>query len=61
MYQKEKNNLEEDIVLLELIMGIIWDIQARVIFLKKKIIIIIQYILGIKISKMILNKEIILK
>ena len=61
MYQKEKNNLEGDIVLLELIMGIIWDIQARVIFLKKKIIIIIQYILGIKISKMILNKEIILK
>ena len=61
MCQNEKNNLEEDIVLLELIMGIIWDIQARVIFLKKKIIIIIQYILGIKISKMILNKEIILK
>ena len=46
---------------IELIMGIIWDIQARVIFLKKKIIIIIQYIQGIRISKMILNKEIILK
>ena len=58
MYQKKKNNLEEDIVPLELMPGIIWDIQALLGFLKKKIIIliIIRLIQEIRTSKMILNK-----